>query len=244
MLTIDLSRIKYYDRDRLNNLTHCYDQYTGEPCLQSYSPPDQLVCLPLDQFFNRKKSIVVHFIDYFKHIPEFQSLHIDDQVSLIKQNLRLLLPLNYAILKTPIGSKFPYTRIQTIGCVNNIDLHRMFTTLSSMFVEFVTYDPMIIKLFILVLFFNTNPLTTTSVYDFKYYQQQHTIHSIQSSYVELLWVFLVEKFGEKQAIHFYSHMITKYLYIQIVMEQIDSIIRMNDRIEYLDALLKTVLQLT
>ena len=114
------------DRTRLNNITNCYDQYIVEPNSLNYSPPSTLVYLRLHEFFNRKKPIFINFTSYFKQLPEFKNLNVDDRVLLIKQNIRLLIPLNYAILKTPIYSKFRQTYIQTIDCLNNVNLHTMF----------------------------------------------------------------------------------------------------------------------
>ena len=236
--------LKSDDRQRLNNVNQCYDQYTGEPCLTGYTPPTTLLTLRLNEFYNRKKPIVVHLIAYLKHLPELQLLHVDDQVRLIKKNLRTILPLNYAILKTPALSKFGSTAIQTIGCGNNVNLHTAYQHLSNSFVEFVFNDPLVMKLFLLVLFFCAQPLTSVSIYNFEDFHAAETIQSIQSSYVELLWIYLLERCGEKQAIQFYTKMISKYLQVQFSIEEIDSIIRSNVDIEYLDPLLKTVLQLT
>ncbi|CAM4793234.1 unnamed protein product [Rotaria magnacalcarata] len=118
------------DRTRVNNITHCYDQYTCEPSSSGYFPPPKPVVLRIDEFFNRKKPIFINLITYFKHLPELKSLNLDDQVSLIKQNIRLLIPLNYAILRTPGNSKFRGSYIQTTGFYNNINIHEMFRQLS------------------------------------------------------------------------------------------------------------------
>ncbi|CAF5103436.1 unnamed protein product, partial [Rotaria sp. Silwood1] len=233
------------DRIRLNNIIHCYDQFSGEPSSSTYCPPSTVLCLRIDEFFNRKKPIFINFISYFKHLPELQTLNVDDQVSLIKQNIRLLIPLNYALLKTHINSKFRETpRIQTIGCINNVNLHEMFRSLSNSFVDFVTYDPVIVKLLVVILFFTANPLTTRSIYDPVQFKQLNNIKQIQSSYTELLWLYMLEKYGEQNAIILFTKMITKYLYLQIVIDGIDSIIRMNNDIDNIDSLMQSFLQLT
>lgn len=237
-------RVNVLDRDHLNNISHCYDKYTGEPSFFSYNPPLETLHLRLDQFFNRKKQIIVNFIDYFKHLPEFRDLPIDDQVSLIKHNIRLILPLNYAILKSPSSSRFARTQIQTVGCPNNANLHQMFCKLSNAFVQFVMFDPLIVKLLIVILFFNSKPTTTVSLREFSQYEKFQAIKSIQTTYTELLWLYLVDKCGEKQAVLIYSKMVTQYLHIQIIIEKIDAIIRTNETVRYLDELLKTILQLT
>ncbi|CAF3083436.1 unnamed protein product [Rotaria socialis] len=230
------------DRASLNNISHCYDQYAGEPSISVYSAPQQVLTLRLHEFYNRKKPIVVSFISYFKHLPEFQQLNIDDQVLLIKQNIHILLPVNYALLKTPAHSQFRYTRIQTAGCVNNINLHSMYQLLSNTFVPFVTLDPLVVKLFLIILFLTTNLLTTN--FDTVGYKQLGYIHRIQSAYTQLLWLYMIEKYGEKRAVILYTRIITTFLHLQTVINRIDSIIRLNKDTQYLDSLMKSILQLT
>jgi hypothetical protein len=232
------------DRIRLNNITNCYDQFTGELGLPPFSGTSKVLSLRVDEFYNRKKIVFVNLISYFKHLPELQALNVDDQVSLIKQNIRLLVPLNYAILKTPVASKRPTVTIQTVGCINNANLHQMLRSLADTYVECVIEDPVLMKLFLVVLFFTTSSLTTRSIYDPAQYKQLDNIKQIQSSYIELLWLYLLEKCGDEHAIHVFTKMITKYLHVQITIDQIDSIIRMNNDIKNIDSLMQTVLQLT
>ncbi|CAF2767815.1 unnamed protein product [Rotaria sp. Silwood2] len=230
------------DRIRLNNVTHCYDQYAGEPSIVKYSAPQEVLSLRLHDFYNRKKPIIVNLISYFKHVPEFQQLNVDDQVSLLKQNIRILIPINYALLKTPIHSQFRYTHIQTIGCVNNINLHTMYQSLSNNFVPFVAFDPVIMKLLLITLFFTTNLLSTNN--DTVEYKQLGYIKGIQASYAELLWLYMIEKYGKEKTVNLFTKFITRFVHLQTMIEQIDSIIRLNNDMQYVDSLMKVILQLT
>ncbi len=186
----------------------------------------------------------MNFVSYFKHLPESQTIHVDDQVTLIKQNIRLIMPLNYAIFRAPRNSQFRNNRIQTIGCKDNVNIHEMLRTLADSFVDFVFYDSLIMKLFIAVLFFTTNSLTTRAIYDPGQYKQLNTIKQIQSSYMELLWLYMLERYGEEKAINLFTRMITKYLHVQVVVDETDSIIHVNNDVQNIDALMKTMLQLT
>jgi hypothetical protein len=55
---------------------------------------------------------------------------------------------------------------------------------------------------------------------------------------------MIEKYGEEDAIHLFTKMIAKYLNIQIITDQVDSIIQVNNDIQNIDSLMKTMLQLT
>ncbi|CAF3530607.1 unnamed protein product [Rotaria sordida] len=230
------------DRISLNNITHCYDQYTSEPSIVDYCAPQEVLSLRLHDFYNRKKPIIINFISYFKHLPDFQQLNIDDQATLIKRNIRILLPINYALLKTPSHSQIRYTYIQTIGCINNINLHSMYQILSNTFVPFVTFNPLIIKLLLIILFFTTNLLSTNS--DTVEYKQSKYIRGIQSSYIELLWLYMIKKYGQERAVNLFTQFITRFIYLQTKIAQIDSIIRLNNDMQYIDSLMKVILQLT
>jgi hypothetical protein len=167
------------DRIRLNNISHCYDKYSIEPSVSVYSATLKFLLLRLHQFINCNKPVFVHFVSYLKHLPEVQSLDVDDQVLLIA-----------------------------------------------------------------VLFFTTNSLATKSIYDPGQYQQLNNITEIQTSYIELLRLYMLEKCDEENAIHLWTRMITKYLNLQIIYDHLDSIIQMNIDIEHIDALMQTLLHLT
>lgn len=232
------------DRTRLSNLLHCYDQFFLEASLSRYVPAPNLVLLRLNELFIRKRPIYVNFVSFFKHLPEAQTLHVDDQVLLIKQNIRLIMSLNYAIFRTPNDSPFRCARIRTIDCVDNINMHEVLRDLAESFVEFVAFNPLLIKLLIVVLFFTTNSLTTRAIYDFGEYKHLNLIQRIQQSYLELFWLYMLEKYGEKTTVRLYTRMIMKYLHIQMVIDQMDRVIEMNHDLENLDSLMKTMLQLT
>ncbi len=228
----------------MSNITHCYDQFFAEPSVAGFVAPIKKLSLRIDELFNRKKPIYVNFVNYFKHLPESQTLDVDDQVSLIKHNIRLIMPLNYAVFRTPSDSQFRNTSIQTIGCQNNVNLHEMLRNLADSFTEFVSYDYLLFKLFIIVLFYTTGSLTTRAIYDPGQYKQFDAIKKIQSSYMELLWLYMLERYGEEKAVSSFTRMISKYLRVQLVIDQIDSIVHANNDIENLDSLMKTMLQLT
>jgi hypothetical protein len=118
----------------------------------------------------------------------------------------------------------------------------MYTFLSNKFVPFVTFDPVIIKLLIITLFFTTNSqLINNEIIEYK---QIDSIKRIQSSYIELLWLYMIEKYGEDHARNLFVNIIAKFIHLQIMIDQIDSIISLNNDIQYIDVLMKSILQLT
>jgi hypothetical protein len=227
---------------RIDRVTQCYDHYRADQSLLKYSASSEILSLRLHEFFNRKKAMLINLISFFKHLPEFDRVDVDDQVLLIKQNIRLLLPINEALLSSPLYAQLHATNIQTIGCWNNINLHTIYQHLSNSFLGFVSLDAAMIKILLIVLFFTANSQSI----DFEpvKYEQIRTIRSIQSSYVELLWLYLTEKWGEVQAIHLYSKFIAAFLRLQIIVDRLDSIIRLNDDVQHLDSLMKIILRLT
>jgi hypothetical protein len=212
--------------------------------MAAYRPRQTILLLRVDELYNRKKNTCINLISYFKHLPELKILNLDDQVLLIKQNIRLLLPLNCAIFRARLNAKVRNPGIKTIGCKDNIDIQYMLRSLGDIYFQFTTYDPIIIKLFIVVLFFTTDALTTKSIYNPGQYKQLDEIKQIQSSYMELLWLYMVDKYGEEDAVHLLTKMITRYLHVQMTIDQVDSIIEVNNDIQNVDSLMQTMLQLT
>lgn len=98
------------------------------------------------------------------------------------------------------------------------------------------------KLLLVTLFLSSNLLSINV--DTIEYKQLENIHRIQDNYIELLWLYMLEKYGHIRAVKLYTKIITKVLWLQSVIYQIDSIIRLNDDKQHVDALLKTILQLT
>ncbi|CAF1390158.1 unnamed protein product [Adineta ricciae] len=216
------SNLTSLDRVRLNNITHCYDQFSREPstlCMCMSRPPESLK-LRIHEFYERKRPVFVNLINYFKQLPELQALHVDDQVHLIKQNLRLIGPLNYALIRT-YKTQYAVPKIETIGCVNNANIHCMYRSLADIFLGFTEYDPIILKIFLIILFFTTDAVTTTSIYQITQYEQSKRIKEIQYSYLELLWLYMLDRFGERDAIVLFTKMITKYLHIQTSISSIE-----------------------
>jgi hypothetical protein len=117
----------------------------------------------------------------------------------------------------------------------------MYQFLSNSFVPYVISDPLAVKLLIITLFFTTNLQTMN--FEIIEYKQLEYIKRIQSSYTELLWLYVLEKYGEKQAINIFTKVIIKFIHLQATIAQIDSIVRLNNDIQYIDSLMKTILQL-
>jgi hypothetical protein len=55
---------------------------------------------------------------------------------------------------------------------------------------------------------------------------------------------MIEKYGEDTARNLFINIITKFIHLQKMIDQIDSIIRLNNDIPHLDVLMKSILQLT
>ncbi|UJR09349.1 hypothetical protein I4U23_013592 [Adineta vaga] len=238
-----ISILTALERVRLNNIIHCYDQFSCEPsaCILSRLPSN--IQIRVNEFFDRKKPIFVNLITHLKQLPEFQTIHVDDQVKLVKQNLRLVSPMNYALIRVS-NSQITVPNIQTIGCINNINIHHMYRSLADIFIEIAVRDPIILKLFLIISFFTTDSVTTISILQLEHFEELRHIKNIQSSYVNLLWSYMLEKCGEINAILLFTKMITKYLHIQTIVNEMDSIIRVNDDVQKIDGLMQTILQLT
>jgi hypothetical protein len=55
---------------------------------------------------------------------------------------------------------------------------------------------------------------------------------------------MIEKYGENKARNLLTNIIMKFIHLQTIIDRIDSIVRLNNDIQYLDLLMKSILQLT
>ena len=67
---------------------------------------------------------------------------------------------------------------------------------------------------------------------------------MQASYIELFWLYLVEKWGEQQAVRWATKLLNTYLRLQVPINEIDMHIRSTVHLDALDSVMKVVLQLT
>ena len=167
--------------------------------------------LTIPTFFNRYSTIHISLIEYFKLIPEFHQLSIEDKVRLMKnhflQNLTINLSILYPTLPqqifTSVGQLFPSDVAQSIHVYLN--------------------DPILLKLLLIVMTLSSSiSRACPSLDSDENYENTLSIFTAQNIYVELLWRYIVSTVeSEAEAVKFFHKLLLFLLLLQRMTSIVD-----------------------
>ncbi|CAF1247824.1 unnamed protein product [Rotaria magnacalcarata] len=184
-----------YDTHQLNSRV---DVTTFSHHLNSYSTP------------------AMRLLTFFKQIPEFNELHIDDKLILTKYNLLSVFILHSALL-FDIDTKqiresehdAPWN-LSLLRTIHGEEICSEMRKIFSSFVHIRQYDCKIIQLVLIVLFLTKGLSTDDGVR--KSILRNHTALSrAQNVYIELLWKHMVTMHGFQRAVRIFNVVVTRFL---------------------------------
>jgi hypothetical protein len=177
-------------------------------------------------------------VNYFKLIPEFNRLSINDKIGLIKNHFCVTLTINEATLSSDISPKL-------LGSISTLFNANLSTHLSQCIrlVHSYTSDRMLLKLLIIVVSLSSginrfrNDIQTDRIYD-----DTSAIFAAQNIYVELLWQHLLSRLpSEVAAVKFYDKLIRDLLSVQRVCFMTESYINnLTDEIQQMEPLIQSM----
>jgi len=196
----------------LNNITNAY-QLAADQVDVSYmkqcTPPMALI-----EFINGETKISQSLISFYKSIPQFNELDIEDRVLLIKFNLVNIVHLHSILmLKFQENPKIGVCMSKWISA----DFHNQMSRTRRCFDRFIEH-PLIIKLALIVFIFSMNlstPCGTES--DDDYYTDKINICEIQDFYATVLWRYLNTLYEEREAIRSLAIIMAQILHFQTLM---------------------------
>ena len=183
--------------------------------------------------------IAVRFINFFRQINQFESLHSDDRFILIKYNLLVVFPLSKC---------FHYKTTNdccSLDSSEEAERHRRFFALSGdssnmrgkfidlvvSLVEITKQDPTILSLLLTVLIFSPCLSMNENEPPLK---DPLAVHQAQSFHTKLLWNHLFNEWGEQPTQMYFIQFINLILKIQIVSKDLRDFFR--DQFQSLDDL--------
>lgn len=184
--------------------------------------------LTLEEFLNASANIYIGLINYFKLIPEFNQLPVNNRLSLIKRNLNQI------------------SRIQSIFCMKIItpnldddsllssylfpkDLYFELRRTAIALTPFV-YDSMLIKLYIIVLMLSTHLNVQYDKHTKEILDEDaiRTTFDIQNIYLDLFWRYILSRSDdEQQAVQMFVALIGRTLDDQLVQSKMNEFIHSN-----------------
>ena len=194
----------------------------------------------LTQFLNDENINHESLIYFYKLIPEFKQLDLNDQILLVKCNLKNIIHLHVILVEN--FRENPHIGEHMSKWITK-DFHRQMSQTRARFDRFMTY-PQILKLTLVVFIFSTNlsaPRVSRQGADFR---DQRRLFEIQNFYVSLLWQYLLYLFDEQEAQRSMTLIVTQILRYQLLMETMDNSLQKYGQEDLLNPLMKSVFRLT
>jgi hypothetical protein len=183
---------------------------------KQWTPPPSLI-----QFVDEESIIHESLIKFYKSIPEFNQLDIQDRVLLIKFNLLRIVHLHCILVEQ--FDEHPLIGFYMSKWISP-DFHQRMSGTYRHFERFREH-PLILKLALIILIFSMNLSPRCDMDLFDDYTNKINIRIIQDLYTTILWRYLNILYGEKEAIRSMEIIVTQILHYQILMEIMEEYIK-------------------
>jgi len=167
---------------------------------------------------------VMRLLSFFKQIPEFNQLNVDDKVILIKYNLLTILGINCVLsYKTETSqiiesdSDFP-SNLQYYRVLHGYNICMKSRKVFTSFLHIAKYDRKIIELTLIILIL-TKGFYITNYHDEQILNLNGSVDRAQIYYTELLWKYIQTIHGYNKAIQLFSQLIFHAISWQILHDQ-------------------------
>jgi hypothetical protein len=181
-------------------------------------------------------------ITFLKQLFRFQQLPIDDRLLLLKNNIKILLPILTHLLNITYDIKIH---------INHPGLHNINNKISyahSLFAYIIPDDNKLLTLLIIVFLFCPCLFTNDLLYDAGYinHNSRQLIQCAYDEYTQLLWYYILEKSldNEQRAVLTYMKIVTTFLQLQNITSEIYDIVECSVQIDRLHMMMQSILHLT
>lgn len=221
----------------LTNISTAYERAcTGSTAVNLYFPSEEH--RSPHTFFNDYQNRELTLIEYFKLIPEFNRLTVDDKVRLIRNHFGTMYYINEPLLVKYKSDKLSsslhnsfHTKL-AVNMINSLDLMYNYVN-----------DPLLLKLILIVrsLSSSINRYRNDTDMD-RIYDDTKTIFAGQHVYVELLWRYILYRSpSEREAVKFLNKLILDILSVQRTYLMADYYLyNLQDEIDQLEPLMRSM----
>ena len=211
-----LSNLNVEDYSVINNINHSYDQWALQ-CDTEHIKYYSLERTSLVHFLNDEQQMFRSLIDFYKQVPEFRRIPIDDQVLLIKCNLTHLVHVHH-VLKDQFTENTHIGRLMSRWI--SPSFHNQMSRARRTYDYFLKH-PMILKLSLVVLIFTVNLSRLPDEDLHNELLARRSLGNCQELYVTLLWNYLNAIFDERGAVQSMGLLVFQYLRYQRLMNEMD-----------------------
>jgi hypothetical protein len=161
-------------------------------------------------FLNEIELLFPAFIDYFKHIPEFDQIVMDDKVRLVKNHFGIMLNINEQMMHPVTSSNLIITWTNIYG----VDTAARLWKRNKILEQFL-FDPILLKVVLIVLVLsssNARMLESTDIDQIC--DDPLSIYFSQNIYVELLWRYILSRaVTQEDAVKFFDKLMLCILHM-------------------------------
>ena len=226
------------DQVVLANIFHAYEN----TCIAAKKK--QFPCFPLTAhtsmlgFFAEVSSLLPIILDYFKQIPQFASINMDDKLRLVKNHFGIMININEPVMH-PLTST---NLITTWTAIFGANITRRLLKRNEIIQEF-SIDPIILKLLLIILVLCTGNARNIDNIDLdQICDDSLFIFNAQCIYVELLWKYILSRSStDANAVKFLNRLILFIFYVQKLHLDVDGYVNgLKDEIEQMPPLIQTM----
>jgi hypothetical protein len=184
------------------------------------------------QHVNSRSVPAMRLLTFFKQIPEFNQLNVDDKVTLIKYNLMPLSILNHTLsynVETDeikeTDSDVPWNTV-ILRRIHGNEIYTRVKKIFESFVRIAQYDQRIIQLalivFILTKGFSTDPDPNEPILN-----DGIAVYRAQNYYTELLWKYMETVHGSEKSTCIFNDLVAHFVSWQTVEKELRLNLRRN-----------------
>ncbi|CAF1396622.1 unnamed protein product [Adineta ricciae] len=205
------------DQTLLTNILRAYDQNSDTIGYRTVIKMRDNDTISLQKLMNSVSGTYLAIVNYFRLIPEFNTLPIQVKAALLKSNLNQIIRLNSAIIIHAAGGREDPDRL-ALRHTFPADLYRELSRCAIDLFPFV-YDPLFMKLILVVLIFSTSLSIRFTVGQSIIYPKN--LIAIQDIYIELLWRYILYRSTSyRQSVRLLTTFITRLLHSQVISEKL------------------------
>ena len=203
------------------------------------------------QVLNSHSVSVVRLLSFFKQIPEFNQLNVDDKVNLIKYNLITVLGITGALSYNTDTHQMIETdsdvpsNLQFFQILHGYNTCRKSRKIFGSFLHIAKYDRKIIELTAITLVL-TKGFSIVSDHGEQILNDPMSVYCAQNYYTELVWKYMETTHGYKKAVDLFSELIVHVISWQLIHEEMrNNILRTlsPEDIDELVPIMKSVLRI-
>ena len=226
------------DQNLLVNIFNAYERTcnVSRACPAPYFPPIEHASVHtlFNDYCDRHKCLV----EYFKAIPEFSRLSMDDKIRLVRNHFGTMLNINESILSGALSPSLTASIRNIFDDNLASDLLRAIELINT-----YAHDPVLLKLVLIVRSLCSSINRHRNDTDMKrIYDDTRTIFTGQNVYVELLWRYILSRSSsDRDAVKFFNKLILDLLFLQRACFKAGSYIyHLESEIDQMDPLMQSM----